>query len=86
MLLKIGSKGKEVKELQEFLEIGADGIFGKGTDKAVKAWQSSNGLTADGIVGPETWDAMELATTDDSETFYTTANALIAIRAASYKG
>ena len=27
MLLKIGSKGKEVKELQEFLEIGADGIW-----------------------------------------------------------
>ena len=77
MLLKIGSKGKEVKELQEFLEIGADGIFGKGTDKAVKAWQSSNGLTADGIVGPETWDAMELATTDDSERFYTTENGLI---------
>jgi hypothetical protein len=77
MLLKIGSKGKEVKELQEFLEIGADGVFGKGTDKAVKAWQSSNGLTADGIVGPETWDAMELATTDDSERFYTTENGLI---------
>ena len=77
MLLKIGSKGKEVKELQEFLEIGADSIFGKGTDKAVKAWQSSNGLTADGIVGPETWDAMELATTDDSERFYTTENGLI---------
>lgn len=77
MLLKIGSKGKEVKELQEFLEIGADGIFGKGTDKAVKAWQSSNGLTADGIVGPETWDAMELATTDDSERSYTTENGLI---------
>jgi hypothetical protein len=77
MLLKIGSKGKEVKELQEFLEIGADGVFGKGTDKAVKAWQSSNGLTADGIVGPETWDAMELATTDDSERSYTTENGLI---------
>ena len=32
MILKIGSRGKEVKELQEFLEIGADGIFGSGTD------------------------------------------------------
>ena len=29
MLLKVGSKNKEVKELQEFLEIRADGIFGK---------------------------------------------------------
>ena len=36
MLLKIGSRGNEVKELQEFLGIGADGIFGKGTAAAVK--------------------------------------------------
>ena len=77
MLLRVGSRGKEVKELQEFLEIGADGIFGKGTDKAVKTWQSSNGLIVDGIVGPATWDAMGLATTDNSESSYTTENGLI---------
>ena len=77
MLLKIGSKGKEVKELQEFLEIGADGIFGKGTESSVKKWQSENGLVADGIVGPATWDAMGLATTDSSEQIYTTENGLV---------
>jgi len=77
MLLKVGSKGKEVKELQEFLNIGADGIFGKGTEASVKKWQSENGLTADGIVGPATWDAMGLATTDASEKVYTTDNGLI---------
>lgn len=77
MVLKIGSRGKEVKELQEFLNIGNDGIFGKGTEKAVKSWQSKNGLTADGIVGPATWDAMGLATTDASEKVYTTDNGLI---------
>ena len=77
MLLKVGSKGKEVKELQEFLEIGADGIFGKGTELSVKKWQSENGLVADGIVGPKTWDAMGLATTDASEQIYTTDNGLI---------
>ena len=77
MLLKIGSRGKEVKDLQEFLEIGADGIFGKGTDQAVRSWQSTNGLDVDGIVGPATWDAMGLATTDASEQIYTTENGLV---------
>jgi len=77
MLLKVGSKGKEVKELQEFLEIGADGIFGKGTESSVKKWQSENGLVADGIVGPITWDTMGLATTDSSEQIYTTENGLV---------
>jgi len=59
MLLKVGSRGKEVRELQEFLEIGADGIFGVGTKAAVQKWQSSNGLSADGIVGPVTWDTIK---------------------------
>ena len=77
MILKKGSRGKEVKELQEFLEIGADGIFGKGTEGAVKKWQSDNNLIADGIVGPATWDAMGLATTDASEQTYTTENGLV---------
>ena len=80
MLLRVGSRGTEVKELQEFLEIGADGIFGKGTENAVKEWQSKNGLAADGIVGPSTWDAMGLATTDNSEKVYTTENGLIVNR------
>ena len=80
MLLKVGSRGSEVKQLQEFLKIGADGIFGKGTETAVKNWQIKNGLTADGIVGPATWLAMgldESATTDKSEATYTTENGLV---------
>ena len=55
MLLKIGSKGEDVKKLQSKLGLGADGVFGPGTESAVKKWQSSNGLTADGIVGEGTW-------------------------------
>ena len=70
MLLKIGSTGHNVKELQEFLGLTADGIFGRNTHKTVKEWQSENGLVADGIVGPATWDAMQLATTDESEKEY----------------
>jgi len=58
MILKIGSKGEDVKKLQSKLGLGADGVFGPGTESAVKKWQSSNGLTADGIVGEGTWGKM----------------------------
>ena len=63
MLLKIGSKGEDVKKLQQKLGLGADGIFGAGTEKAVKTWQQANGLTADGIVGDGTWSKMFAETT-----------------------
>jgi putative chitinase len=55
MLLKNGSKGEDVKKLQEKLGLVADGSFGPGTETKVKEWQAANGLTADGIVGPGTW-------------------------------
>jgi putative chitinase len=58
MLLKNGSKGEEVKLLQEKLGLGVDGIFGPGTEAKVKEWQAANGLAADGIVGPGTWGKM----------------------------
>lgn len=54
MALKVGSKGDEVKKLQEKLGLPADGHFGPATEKAVKEWQAKNGLAADGIVGPNT--------------------------------
>jgi hypothetical protein len=76
MILRKGSKGEAVKDLQEFLNITADGHFGPKTEAAVKKWQTENGLVADGIVGPKTWDAMGLATTDNSEQIYTTENGL----------
>jgi putative chitinase len=55
MLLKNGSKGEDVKKLQEKLGLAADGSFGPGTEAKVKEWQAANGLTADGIVGDGTW-------------------------------
>ena len=55
MLLKKGSKGEEVKKLQSKLGLNADGDFGLKTEDAVKAYQLKNGLTPDGIVGPNTW-------------------------------
>ncbi len=39
--------------------VATDGLFGKGTEKVVKAFQQDNGLTADGIAGPATWRALE---------------------------
>jgi putative chitinase len=58
MLLKVGSKGDDVKKLQTKLGLTADGSFGPNTEKKVKEWQQANGLTADGIVGDGTWSKM----------------------------
>ena len=61
--LKEGSKGVAVRGLQRRLieagyELEIDGRFGPATEAAVKAYQEANGLDADGIVGPKTWDAL----------------------------
>jgi putative chitinase len=58
MLLKNGSKGEEVKQLQTLLGLSADGSFGPMTETKVKEWQAANGLAADGIVGDGTWGKM----------------------------
>jgi putative chitinase len=58
MILKLNSKGEDVKKLQTKLGLTPDGIFGTGTEKKVKEWQSANGLTPDGIVGDGTWSKM----------------------------
>ena len=58
MLLKKGSSGEEVKQLQEKLGLTTDGSFGPGTEAKVIEWQSANGLTPDGIVGDVTWSKM----------------------------
>jgi peptidoglycan hydrolase-like protein with peptidoglycan-binding domain len=48
----------DVRVLQGKLGIDADGQFGGGTEKAVKAFQRSKGLDDDGVVGPKTWTAL----------------------------
>lgn len=58
MLLKSGSKGDDVKKLQEKLGLSADGDFGLKTENAVKNFQTKNGLTPDGVVGPKTWESI----------------------------
>lgn len=54
VLLRRGSRGDTVRKLQEALKIDADGIFGGGTEKAIRAFQEANGLKVDGMAGPET--------------------------------
>lgn len=56
-LLRYGSRGDEVVELQKrlitlgYLDDAADGIFGSKTQAAVIKYQRANGLSADGIAG-----------------------------------
>ena len=59
--LKKGSKGPRVRKAQRWLGVHADGLFGKGTRRAVKAFQRRHGLTADGVIGPATWAALRRA-------------------------
>lgn len=56
--IKRGSQGPRVLELQKKLGITADGVFGTGTEAALKAWQASRGLVADGVAGPRTLKAL----------------------------
>lgn len=61
MVLKNGSTGPEVKNIQEKLGVDPTGNFGPKTEAAVKAWQKANGLKDDGIVGPNTLTKMGIA-------------------------
>jgi N-acetylmuramoyl-L-alanine amidase len=63
-VLKQGSSGSEVKEVQRRLKLwgyykgSVDGVFGASTKSAVIAFQKKNGLTADGVVGKSTYKAL----------------------------
>ena len=57
--IKKGSRGNDVKHLQTYLHLMADGIFGPLTEEAVKEFQKSHGLVVDGIVGAKTWAIIE---------------------------
>ena len=55
---KVGSKGEAVKKVQELLSLNADGDFGPGTEKAVKAFQKKSGLPVTGVVDQATLKAL----------------------------
>lgn len=54
-VLKIGSRGADVRSLQSALSLYVDGIFGPLTEEAVIKFQLEHGLSPDGIVGAKTW-------------------------------
>ncbi|MFH9090320.1 peptidoglycan-binding protein [Streptomyces sp. NPDC017673] len=63
MTVKSGSRGPSVKAVQRQLTdngyaVTADGVFGSGTTAKVKAFQKAKHLTANGVVGVETWAAL----------------------------
>jgi peptidoglycan hydrolase-like protein with peptidoglycan-binding domain len=56
--VKLGSKGPSAALVQAIIGAKADGDFGPKSVASLKAWQTANGLTADGSVGPVTWKKM----------------------------
>jgi Transglycosylase-like domain/Putative peptidoglycan binding domain len=61
VVVKRGDRGPAVRMIQEQLGIGADGVFGPQTERAVKRFQRRHDLVPDGIVGPLTRGALGLA-------------------------
>ena len=68
-ILRQGDRGDPVRTIQYYLsvlgffddtlpKIVIDGIFGPETERAIRVFQQQQGLTADGIVGRDTWDAL----------------------------
>ena len=73
LALKQGSSGSTVKQVQQKLKNwgyyngAVDGIFGSGTRKAVMLFQRKNKLTADGIVGSKTLEALGIYVSSSSQ-------------------
>ena len=82
--LERGSKGDDVEDLQEALiELAfkpgeVDGVFGIYTDTAVRAFQALAKLSQDGVVGPLTWEKLDLA--DKSDPTLKSGSKRIAVR------
>ncbi|WP_051569419.1 D-Ala-D-Ala carboxypeptidase family metallohydrolase [Alkaliphilus transvaalensis] len=77
--LRVGDSGDDVRELQikvagwaadsaQQTYVGIDGSFGAQTEAAVKRFQSSYGLTVDGVVGPQTHAQLDWLTAADGST------------------
>lgn len=63
-LLRVGSDGAEVRELQAMLQLmgfyrgRVTGEYGEQTARAVSAFQQAAGIDADGVVGTQTWNSL----------------------------
>lgn len=73
--LRKGAKGEDVRYMQVILiacgqslsHYGADGSFGSETEAALIRFQRAKKLDADGICGPKTWHALEMAVAGEEE-------------------
>ncbi|MBQ2992094.1 MAG: spore cortex-lytic enzyme [Clostridia bacterium] len=67
-----GSRGEQVRQVQRklrqwgYYDGEADGIFGQETYDAVVRFQKKNGLTADGVAGERTLEAMGISSSGDA--------------------
>jgi peptidoglycan hydrolase-like protein with peptidoglycan-binding domain len=71
-LVRQGNRDHPVKTLQYLLRarglnVAVDGIFGPGTNAAVRAFQQQKGLAVDGVVGPVTWSALVITVKQGSQ-------------------
>jgi len=86
VLSKYGSRGEEVRKIQKKLSSWGyydgeiDGIYGTQTKKAVTYFQRKNGLTADGIAGPQTLAAMGISSSSSSSSSNTSNNVYLLAR------
>lgn len=80
-VLRVGSTGERVSLAQYILSLAADyyedldpvaidGVFGTGTYNAVVEFQTLRGLTADGVIGPATWEQLY-------ELYYSAFNSIV---------
>jgi peptidoglycan hydrolase-like protein with peptidoglycan-binding domain len=57
--LRRGAQGSPVRGVQALLSVTIDGNFGTETEQAVVAFQRRQNLAVDGVIGPETWGAID---------------------------
>jgi lysozyme family protein len=62
-VIRNGSSGRDVVTAQYLLRargysVSADGAFGAGTESAIRSFQTAQTLTADGVVGANTWEKL----------------------------
>lgn len=87
-----GSSGSVVSQIQTklknwgYYKYDVDGIFGSRTEKAVKSFQSRNGLTADGIVGSATLAALGIQSNEAAQSVSGDVNLLARLISAEARG
>lgn len=70
-LVRSGDTGERVRTVQYLLRqagysVSADGVFGSGTESAVRSFQQARGLAVDGVVGTATWERLAITVRNGS--------------------